>query len=499
MRRNVRNTLLETIALVCVLGGVAIAVSAPRAAGQTQAGEVFTRDVLPVIQESFLPLLTEDTGLDAGSWESLMKGSDQGDVVIPFDPDRSLLMERGREAGIDSSALALVGTWIERGAPNDGGAIPYADAGPFLYVCNQGSAVISVIDMQAHVVARTVDLRDFGFSENAKPHHVAVTPDGAFWYVSLIGEHAVLKFNRNNELVGRTTFEAPGMLAFDAARNQLYVGRSMSAVNPPQRIGVIEPDNMTIEEIDVFHPRPHALNVTPDGKHVFSASLGMNQIAVLDAESLDIELVPVPGAHHSLVQFAVAPDGQSMIVGGHMSGDVLFLDVAEPMQPTITRSVSLGGGPWHPSFLPGGERVAFPAKMANAVAILDATDGSEIATISGHGVAEPHGSAVRPDGRYIYVSSNNLNAAFTPRYRQRQKDMEGREASHEMSHADHGDPADSHDHSAHAQHAQHAPAGGETLHGAVAVIDAHTFDIVKVIEVEEYPTGIGAQRDVVAP
>ena len=91
-----------------------------------------------------------------------------------------------------------------------------------------------------------------------------------------------------------------------------------------------------------------------------------------------------------------------MIVGGHMSGDVLFLDVAEPMQPTITRSVSLGGGPWHPSFLPGGERVAFPAKMANAVAILDATDGSEIATISGHGVAEPHGRR-RASGRTIHI------------------------------------------------------------------------------------------------
>ena len=77
--------------------------------------------------------------------------------------------------------------------------------------------------------------------------------------------------------------------------------------------------------------------------------------------------------------------------------------------------------------------------------------------------------------------------------------MEGREASHETSHAGHGDPADSQDHSAHAQHTQHPPAGGETLHGAVAVIDAHTFDIVKVIEVEEYPTGIGAQRDVIAP
>ncbi|MXW64120.1 MAG: YncE family protein [Bacteroidetes bacterium SB0662_bin_6] len=461
MRRNlekhlIKKTLTETLALVCVLGGAVLAMGAPRAAGQTRTDLVFTRDVLPIIQESFLPLLTEDTGLDGESWESLMRGSEQGEVVIPFDADRSLLVERAEQEGVDPAAIARVRSWIESGAPSDDGKIAYADAGPFLYVCNQGSGVISIIDMEAHVVARTVDLRDFGFSENAKPHHVAVTPDGAFWYVSLIGEHTVLKFNRDNELVGRTAFEAPGMLAFDPVLEQLYVGRSMTAVNPPQRIGVIEPDGMDIEEIDVFHPRPHALNVTPDGKYVFSASLGMNQIAVVDAESMDIELVPVPGAHHSLVQFAVAPDGHSMIVGGHMSGDILFLDITEPMQPSVTYTLPLGGGPWHPSFLPGGDRVVFPAKMANAVAILDLATGTEIERISGHGLAEPHGSAVRPDGRYIYVSSNNLNAAFTPRYHREDND---------------------------------------SPNGSVAVIDANTFDIVKVIEVEQYPTGIGAQRD----
>ena len=384
----------EIIALVCTLCGIAATIPPLPAAGQTRTDLVFTRDVLPVIQESFLPLLTEDTGLDGGSWESLMQGSEQGEVVIPFDADRSLLVERAVQEGIDPAAIALIRSWIESGARSDDGEVAYADAGSFLYACNQGSGVISIIDMQAHVVARTVDLRDFGFSANAKPHHVAVTPDGAFWYVSLIGEHTVLKFNRNNELVGRTAFEAPGMLAFDPVMEQLYVGRSMTAVNPPQRIGVIEPDSMYIEEIDVFHPRPHALNVTPDGKYVFSASLGMNQIAVVDAESLDIELVPVPGTHHSLVQFAVAPDGHSMIAGGHMSGDILFLDIAEPMQPSVTQTLPLGGGPWHPSFLPGGDRVVFPVKMANAVAILDVATGTEVERISGHGLAEPHGRAV---------------------------------------------------------------------------------------------------------
>ena len=173
MRRNlekhlIKKTLTEALALVCVLGGAVLAMGAPRAAGQTRTDLVFTRDVLPVIQESLLPLLTEDTGLDGGSWESLMRGSEQGEVVIPFDADRSLLVERAVQEGVDPAAIAQVRSWIESGAPSDDGEIAYADAGPFLYVCNQGSGVISIIDMEAHVVARTVDLRDFGFSENER-------------------------------------------------------------------------------------------------------------------------------------------------------------------------------------------------------------------------------------------------------------------------------------------------------------------------------------------
>ena len=419
-----------------------------------ESGIVFSRDILPVLRESFIPLLTKDVGLDASSWESLMQGSDQGAVVIPFDADRSLIVERALQAGADApddEAIDLVRRWIDHGARNDAGVIPHADADQLLYVCNQGSAVISVIDMEAQLVIRTVDLRNHGFSENAKPHHVVVSPDGSLWYVSLIGENAVLQFNRENELVGRATFEVPGMLALDPTSDRLYVGRSMSAVNPPQRIGTISLEDMEVEEIDVLYPRPHALNLSGDGRTLFSASLGVNQMAAIDTETMDTELIDIPGPYHSLVQFSVTPDGHTMIAGGHVSGALLFFDLADPTSPSPADSIQLGGAPWHPSFLPDG-RAVVPRKMANAVSIIDVEARETLANVTGEGIAEPHGSAVRPDGRYVYVSNNNLNATFTPRY------------------PDEGPP-----------------------NGSVVVIDAETLEIVKIIEVERYPTGVGAR------
>src|SRR5690606_14986148 len=82
-----------------------------------------------------------------------------------------------------------------------------------LYVCNQSDATVSVIDMSTNQVIRTVDLKALGFSANAKPHHVAVEPDGSYWYVTLIGDNRIVKLDANDRIVGQVPFETPGMLA----------------------------------------------------------------------------------------------------------------------------------------------------------------------------------------------------------------------------------------------------------------------------------------------
>ena len=82
-----------------------------------------------------------------------------------------------------------------------------------MYASNQGDATVAVIDVETLDVVTTVDLKPFGFDENAKPHHIAVEPDGSYWYISLIGANRVLKLDRENRLVGQAEFEVPGMLA----------------------------------------------------------------------------------------------------------------------------------------------------------------------------------------------------------------------------------------------------------------------------------------------
>ena len=318
-----------------------------------------------------------------------------------------------------------------------------ASAGPFLYAANEGGASVSIIDMRENNVVRTIDLTQLGFSENAKPHDVVVEPDGSYWYVSLIGANRILKFNRANELVGQVEFEVPGMMALDPTSSRLLVGRSMSAVNPPKRVGILDREQMTIEQVGVLFPRPHAIAVTPSGSRAYSASLANNRMAAIDPAAQEVELKTVDGPLHTLVQFEVAPDGQTMVAGGQMSGELLFFDLSGST-PSVAKSLSIGGQPWHPAYTPDGSRIYIGNKTDNAVTVIDAENRRVETVIEGNGLAQPHGAAVRPDGRFAYVSNENLEGDY------------------------------------------------EAEVGTVVVIDTQTDEIVKVLEIGKSPAGLGA-------
>lgn len=337
-----------------------------------------------------------------------------------------------------------------------------AGAASLLYVCNQNDATVSVIDTRTNTVVRTVDLQKLGFSANAKPHHVQVEPDGSFWYVTLIGENRIVKLDRNDRVVASATFETPGMLSLDVDNSSLFVGRSMTAVNPPHRIGVVDRTDMSIEEVEVMFPRPHAMALQRATNMVYTASLGVNQIAAMEAESEAVTITDVPGPQHSLMQFAISPDGRTLVVSAELSAKLIVFDIAtDPKHPRLVRSIDVGAQPFDPVFTRDGRWIYLGNKMMNTITAIDTRDWSVASVIKGQGISQPHGTAVSADGRWVYVSNNNLKDVHA---------MPGMTmpADHQMPAAPSGPPGN----------------------GTVVVIDAATHKVVKVIEVGHNAAGI---------
>ena len=106
--------------------------------------------------------------------------------------------------------------------------------------------------------------------------------------------------------------------------------------------------------------------------------------------------------------------------------------------------------PWHPVWTPDGSRVYVGNLGDNSVSVLDMNSGSILQTITGHGLAEPHGSAVSPDGQFVFISNRNTQGAYVPRY----------------------DFGNNHD------------------KGTVVVINTGSNEIERVIEVGRFPAGL---------
>lgn len=423
-----------------------------------------------------------DEGLRLHTWEAVFEGSDHGEAVIPFDADNSLLVELAEkyalgshpeEVGsepLTSAEIARIRSWIDAGAPSDNGTVPFADdEGPRLYVANQQAAMVSVIDVATNQVIRTVNLMDLGFTMHAMPHHIVVEPDGSYWYVSLIMDNVILKFSRDNELVGQIEAVRPGLLALDPVGPYLYAGRSMMAVTPPSSLMRIDRRDMSAMEIDILMPRPHALAVAPDGQFVYVSSLSDNRIVAINTATDDITFTDVEGdMTHVFIGFDITSDGARMVATSEVTSRIFVFDLAHPAHPSLIDTIGVSRAPWHPIIGTDDRTVYAGNNWGNEITVADLVDMRVESALAGRGVAQPHGAARSPDGRYVYISNRNMHMP------------EGH------SKADH-------------VYRPRYDLGDNASVGTVVVYDTHEHAVVRVLEVEEYASGMGAPRGATAP
>jgi DNA-binding beta-propeller fold protein YncE len=292
-------------------------------------------------------------------------------------------------------------------------ALLILSSGPLLaqdriYVTNQDDATVSILDARTHRLVETLDLRKYGFGENAKPHHAQVEPDGKAWYVTLIGAGKVLKLDRSNKLLGSADLEVPGLMTLQPGGDLMFIGRSMSAVNPPPRMAIVRRTDMRLlDEIDLLFPRPHGIVTHPGGNRVYVASLGTNQIASVGVEEQDVELIDVPGPAHGFVQAAVSPDGRWLAVTAELTDKLMLFDLSDPRKPRLARTVTLPDGPFEPVFTGDGRWIFVTCLSANRVAVVDAGTWKVAAVMEHSAFAQPHGAALSPDGQHVLISNRH--------------------------------------------------------------------------------------------
>ena len=380
------------------------------------------------------------------------------DAEIPF-PNLRLL---------DSDERRYLARWIEDGARGADGTVPFADAHHVLLVGVQGENHVALVDAETLRLIRRIDFDEHGLpSAPYGPHHFAFEPDGSAAYVSLVSAGVVAKVSLDLTLdpsdpavlLGRTdaSFATPGMLSLDPSSNRIFVGRSTLSDPLANGFGVLDRETMAMETVATPFNVPHAMAATPDGRYAITAELTGSQAAsralVYDAQTGDASLVVIPsdgaprefihfsilGAHHmgmGMDHGAMDHDGTdhggmdhgaaggaagypyTVTLTSRSTNEVLFLTLAEDGTLTFDGAAPTGGGPYHAHANHDGSALLIPGQRGDSVTILDADTRRLVRTVAASAPAgplsQPHSPAPSFDGARFFVTSSNLDGAWTP-------------------------------------------------------------------------------------
>lgn len=231
----------------------------------------------------------------------------EGEVVIPFNSGKSLLYQMINKnvtplsphdnLSLPDSLKEVIKQWIDNGAKNYLGIIPFQNPSYRVFVCNQSSDVVSVIDGDNKIVSRIVDVSIT--SNNIDAPHI-IKEYGDYYYVSLISAGKLLKIRKsdNQIIVSASGIERAGMIQITSDGLIAFVSRSSTSPSIYNSVYAVRLSDMSIEQ-EINLPVtgvPHAISLTPNDSLLFVANLTKDRISKVNAatyEFIDDIVLPV--------------------------------------------------------------------------------------------------------------------------------------------------------------------------------------------------------------
>ena len=296
-------------------------------------------------------------------------------------------------------------------------SVPTAEAKhPKVYVANQGSNTVTVIDDQrvsamavaqarstpgaseAHVanpnfaVVTTIDV-------GANPISVGMSADGTLAYVANLNSNSLSIIDTDIDQVVATVNAGPTPRDVEATPDGRYILVTNQSTN---RVTVLDASNYSIVAIVPVGTFPCAISITPDGSAAYVTNRLSNDVSIIDLATFQVTTVPV-GTFACDVM--VTPDGRWAVVTNRLSGNITIIDTALKL-PVAT--VATGTNPQGVAFSRDSTR-AFITN-AQTTSVVDMTSFTVVETIA----SIPSGTCAvaatmdmnNGDAGHVYVASN---------------------------------------------------------------------------------------------
>jgi YVTN family beta-propeller protein len=263
--------------------------------------------------------------------------------------------------------------------PTDGSAVVeiQESSAPRIYVTNEVSGDMSVIDSGTYRVIATVSL-------GKRPRGIHASPDGKTIYVALSGS-PVAGPGVDESTLPPPDKSADGIGVFDVAQNKLV------RIIP----GGSDPENF---------------DVSKNGKILFIANEDTSTMSIVDVDSGKvIKTIKVGGEPEGV---RVSPDGSKVFITSEEDGTIAVLD---PTEGRIVTTFKVGHRPRSIAFMRDGSRAYVNAENDGTVVVIDAKRYKIMKAISvgKPGVIKPMAVLLSADATKLYVSTGRGQQVFT--------------------------------------------------------------------------------------
>lgn len=237
-----------------------------------------------------------------------------------------------------------------------------APAGPRVYVTNEMSGDLSIIDAGTRRVIGRVAL-------GKRPRGIVPSPDGRLLYIALSGS-AVAGPGVDESTLPPADKAADGIAVFNVASGQVL--RVLRGVSDPETIAV-----------------------SPDGARLYVASEDTGHMVAMDARTgRVIGQVEIGGEPEG---GAVSPDGRLIVATSEEDSTAAVIDAADLR---LLRRVPVGERPRNVMFL--GQRAIVPGENDASVAAIDPAAGRVLARVVIPGeTVRPMGLAATPAAIFV--------------------------------------------------------------------------------------------------
>lgn len=265
---------------------------------------------------------------------------------------------------------------------------PAVYALPFLYVVNNQSPHVAVIDLATRQVAGQINV-------GSQASELLILPDNRFALLTEYGDNQVRKIDLRNRVSLATlpVGAGPGSIVARSDGRIAYVANVVS-----NDVSVVDTVNLVeLTRISVG-TSPIQVNRRPDGRFVYALNQDDNSVSVIDtATNQVISSVPT-GTRPN--QFAIHPAGQRAFIPNRGSNTVSVFDMTTN---TVARAITVAGRePGIIQFAPDGSRIFVLNRASGTVDIIN---NSSLAIEGSFTVGpEPTDIAITSDGLYAYVA-----------------------------------------------------------------------------------------------